>query len=100
MKRVISIFLTAVMLLLELPMSAFALGTDEEVPVSELQAGENTLSQYNSALTPLEDTEIIELQNTLPYITWDGTVDTELSGEGTAELPYLITSGAELMGFA
>ena len=98
MKRIISILLTAVMLMLEVPLGVFALGESDSA--GELQTGENTLSQYNSAFTPLEDTEIIELQNTLPYITWDGTVDTELSGEGTAELPYLITSGAELMGFA
>ena len=98
MKRIISILLTAVMLMLEVPLGVFALGESDSA--GELQTGENTLSQYSSAITPAGDTELISLQNKLEYEVWDGSINTDLEGMGTEESPYLIKNGADLMGLS
>lgn len=94
--RVISAFLAVMMIFTILPLNIFAMGSDNE------NAGTNTSSPNGTTDSGEEITLSVEpTVNTLTYDKWDGvTVATSLGGNGTAESPYTITNGAELMYFA
>ena len=92
--RIISAFLAVLMLITAVPLNAFATTVD-----STYEASNSTEDTPDNS----EDTTLPEgsAENTLTYQKWDGeTVAAELSGDGSAESPYTIASGAELMYFA
>ena len=94
--RVISAFLAVMMIFTILPLNIFAMGSDNE------NAGTNTSSPNGTTNSGEEITLSVEpTVNTLTYDKWDGvTIANSLGGNGTAESPYTITNGAELMYFA
>ena len=92
MKRLIASILVVFILLLEVPLAAFASTASSG---SDIEKNESSIPSYNSALTG----EALPAQNALTYVVRDGNVSEKLEGEGSESSPYLIQSSADLKYF-
>ena len=92
MKRAIAGILAMFMLLLEVPLGAFAATDNYDSGVKEY---ESSVPNYNSAVTGAE----LPTQSTLEYVVYYGSVSEMLEGDGSESSPYLIKSGADLKYF-
>jgi len=97
--RALSAFLAVIMSVVSLPIGVIINALTEENVSGEDRTETNAASgdtvPDSDGYTPQSWQE-----HTLEYVVWDGSAADGLSGDGSKESPYLITSGAELKYFA